>query len=78
MSILDIFLGMVTGTFEVVSTARSRMVNCPGCGETMERIRRSPPRKPYYMDFAHYCDQCDHEVEADHILPNSGSGRRKD
>ncbi|MEM7430770.1 MAG: hypothetical protein AAF351_02405 [Pseudomonadota bacterium] len=45
---------------------------CPECGDLMYRVKRKPPRKPYYMDYAHYCETCDHEVEAGHILPNSG------
>ena len=75
MSISNGILFMITSALEAVGIARSRLVDCPKCGKTMKRIRRNPPRKPYYMDFAHYCDLCDHEVEADRILPNSGKGR---
>ncbi len=63
---------MIMYALEAVGIARSRMVNCPECGEIMERVRRKPPQKPYYMDHAHYCEKCNHEVEAGHVLPDSG------
>ena len=75
MSAFDNIGMMIMYALEAVGIVRSNIVDCPECGETMERIRRKPPRKPYFMDYAHYCDQCDHEVEAGHVLPNFG--RRK-
>lgn len=70
-SISDGFFNMILGVLELAGIARAQLADCPKCGETMKRVRRKPPRGPYYMDFAHYCEHCDHEVEADHILPRA-------
>lgn len=39
------------------------VVTCPHCGGKMKRTRRDVPKAPYYLDFAHRCARCGHEVD---------------
>ena len=74
--LLIVFLLVMVGlgaAFRSLKATRDYTYSCPKCGSRMKQIKRTAPKGPFYLDFAHQCVKCSHEIEGGNELETFGA-----